>query len=80
MGPMMDAVAVVFAGAGAAGLVGFCAWCVWLFTTKEYTGRGDWTTALLYRTGQGVIWLCALLVAGGVLGGAASAVWRALTP
>ena len=69
----------IFSGALAVGLLSFCGWCVWVFTTKEYAGP-DWTTAVIYRTGQGVIWLAALLVAGGVLGGAAAAVWRIVGP
>jgi hypothetical protein len=44
-----------------------------VFTTKDYVG-GDWTTALIYRMGQAVIWLAALLVAGSVLGTVAAAI------
>jgi hypothetical protein len=74
----MTALAFVFTGALAVGLLAFAAWCVYVFTTKELAPQGDWTTWLVFQVGRGVIWTAALLVAGGILGGAAAVMWRSV--
>lgn len=74
----MTSLAFVFAGALAVGLLAFCAWCVWTWATKDLQPDAGWTSWLIFNLGQGLIWLAALLIAGGVLGGAAAAAWRAI--
>ncbi len=62
----------------AAGLTALSAWAVRVYATSELARGADWTSWLVWQLGRGLIWLGVLLMAGGVFGFAAAAVWRAL--
>ncbi len=65
------------------GALAFSAWSIrlWATTQIEKTNDGrvaDWTSWLAWQVGRGLVWLGALVLAGGVLGVVATAVYRAL--
>jgi hypothetical protein len=60
----------------AAGLTAFTAWSTWTYATKvSPQWKTDRTAWLVYRSGQGFIWLAAIASAGAVFGVAARAAW-----
>jgi hypothetical protein len=64
----------------AAGAVGWTCFAAWTFVCRELSPTADRTSKFVYYGGQAVLWGFGVLVAGLVLGGAATAVWRALAP
>ncbi len=72
----MTHLAFVAASSLALGLLAFSAWTVRVYVTTELAPKADWTSWLVYRHGQAVIWLAALVTGGAVLGVVAHAVWR----
>ena len=57
------------------GLLAFSAWAIHQYATQELQSGADWTTKLIYRSGQALILFAALAIAGGILGTAARAAW-----
>jgi len=74
----MTALAFVAASSIALGLLAFSAWTVRVYTTSTLEPKADWTSWIVYRHGQAVIWLAALLTGGAVLGVTVRAVWGLL--
>jgi hypothetical protein len=72
MTPLAFALAFVLA----LGQLAFCAWCIYVYVTSDVSPASNWTTLLVWYTGRGLIWVAALLLAGGLFGLAAGAVWR----
>lgn len=63
----------------APGILAFAAWTIYIWATRQAPGPKDsWTNALIWYTGRTLIWVAALLLAGGLFGAAAHAVWRAV--
>jgi hypothetical protein len=74
----MNALAFVASSSIALGLLAFCAWTVRVYVSLELDPSADLTSRLVYRHGQAVIWLAALLTGGAVLGVTVRAVWGLL--
>lgn len=55
------------------GLTAFSAWAVRVWATKERPGfRANPAGWIVFRVGEGLVWLATLLLAGAVFGGAAT--------
>jgi len=57
------------------GLIAFSVWSVRQYATNDLAPGASWTAILIYRTGQALIWVAVLLMAGLLLGAAARAAW-----
>ena len=57
-------------------LAGFCAWSVWTWSVKSLAPGADWTSRAIFYTGQGIVWVAIVTVAGGIFGLAAAAALR----
>jgi len=71
-------IATLFAGALAVGLLAFAAWTIRIFVTSDLQATADRTSWMLYQLGRALCWVAARLIGGALLGGAASAVWKAV--
>jgi hypothetical protein len=70
---LLEASVAVWLGGG---LLVFCGWVVRVYVTQELPPRPDLTAQLVWYGGRAVIWIAALLLAGGLLGTALATVWR----
>lgn len=60
------------------GVLAFAGFSAWTYIRTQAPPLTEWTATLVYRSGQAALWAAALLLAGGILGGAAAVMWRAV--